>query len=108
MAIINAINKQRMGTPVLVVSAMPAAICAKLKSLTGLDYVEGYGMSETMAATHINPPQRPKRQCLGIPIFGVDSRIVDPLTLRELPQGEAGEIVVVPAGLYAKYAAAGR
>jgi fatty-acyl-CoA synthase len=75
-------------------AAMPAAICAKLKALTGLDYVEGYGMSETMAATHINPPQRPKPQCLGIPVFDVDSRVVDPATLAELPAGETGEILV--------------
>lgn len=75
-------------------AAMPEAVAARLKALTGLDYVEGYGMSETMAATHINPPQAPKRQCLGIPVFDVDARVVDPATLAELPQGEAGEIVV--------------
>jgi len=75
-------------------AAMPAAIVARLKELTGLDYVEGYGMSETMAATHINPPQRPKPQCLGIPVFDVDARVVDPVTLEEVPQGETGEIVV--------------
>jgi len=46
-----------------------------------------------MAATHLNPPERAKMQCLGIPIFGVDSRVVDPETLRELPAGEVGEIV---------------
>ncbi|HET7864927.1 MAG TPA: long-chain fatty acid--CoA ligase [Burkholderiaceae bacterium] len=75
-------------------AAMPQAICAKLKEKTGLDYVEGYGMSETMAATHINPPQRPKQQCLGIPVFDVDARVVDPATMQELPQGETGEIIV--------------
>ena len=75
-------------------AAMPAAIVAKLKEVTGLDYVEGYGMSETMAATHINPPQRPKPQCLGIPVFDVDSRVVDPATMQEVAQGETGEIVV--------------
>jgi fatty-acyl-CoA synthase len=75
-------------------AAMPQAIAAKLKELTGLDYVEGYGMSETMAATHINPPQRPKQQCLGIPVFDVDARVVDPETLRELPAGETGEVIV--------------
>jgi fatty-acyl-CoA synthase len=47
-----------------------------------------------MAATHLNPPERPKMQCLGIPIFGVDSRIIDPVTLRELPPGESGEIIM--------------
>jgi fatty-acyl-CoA synthase len=75
-------------------AAMPAAVAAKLKQLTGLDYVEGYGMTETLAATHINPPQRPKPQCLGIPVFDVDARIIDPASLSELPQGETGEIVV--------------
>ena len=75
-------------------AAMPKAVAQRLKDLTGLDYVEGYGMSETMAATHINPPHRPKPQCLGIPVFDVDSRVVDPATFAELPPGEIGEIVV--------------
>lgn len=48
-------------------AAMPEAVAEKLKKVTGLDYLEGYGLSETMAATHINPPDRPKAQCLGIP-----------------------------------------
>lgn len=75
-------------------AAMPEAVAKKLKDLTGLDYVEGYGMSETLAATHINPPQRPKPQCLGIPVFDVDARVLDPLTLQEVAPGETGEIVV--------------
>jgi fatty-acyl-CoA synthase len=75
-------------------AAMPAAVAQKLKELTGLDYVEGYGMSETLAATHINPPQRPKPQCLGIPVFDVDARVIDPATLAEVPPGETGEIII--------------
>ena len=75
-------------------AAMPKAVAQQLKDLTGLDYVEGYGMTETMAATHINPPHRPKPQCLGIPVFDVDARVVDPATFAELPPGEIGEIVV--------------
>jgi len=75
-------------------AAMPKAVAQRLKDLTGLDYVEGYGMSETMAATHINPPHRPKPQCLGIPVFDVDARVVDPASFSELPPGEIGEIVV--------------
>jgi fatty-acyl-CoA synthase len=74
-------------------AAMPEAVALKLKQLTGLAYGEGYGMSEAMAATHINPPQRAKPQCLGIPVFDVDARVVDPATLQELPPGEVGEIV---------------
>jgi fatty-acyl-CoA synthase len=73
-------------------AAMPAAIAQKLLDLTGQQYMEGYGLSETMAASHINPPQRMKQQCLGIPHLNVDSRIVDPVSLQELPPGENGEI----------------
>ncbi|MDB5770698.1 MAG: long-chain fatty acid--CoA ligase [Burkholderia sp.] len=73
-------------------AAMPAAVAQKLFDLTGQQYMEGYGLSETMAASHVNPPNRMKQQCLGIPYLNVDSRIVDPVTLKELPRGEKGEI----------------
>jgi fatty-acyl-CoA synthase len=75
-------------------ATMPASVAQKLKDITGLDYIEGYGMSETIAATHINPVDKPHLQCLGVPVFGVDSRVLDPETLEELPHGEAGEIVI--------------
>jgi fatty-acyl-CoA synthase len=73
-------------------SAMPAAVAQRLEDM-GVPFVEGYGLSETIAPTHFNPLDRPKKQCLGIPIYEVDSRVVDPETLRELPEGEAGEIL---------------
>ena len=72
---------------------MPAGIARKMSELIGLDYIEAYGLSETIAPTHINPAQAPKQQCLGIPIFDVDCRIVDPETLEELGSNELGEIV---------------
>jgi len=75
-------------------AAMPAAVAEKLFEMTGLRYIEGYGLTETMAPTHINPPQAPKAQCLGIPIFDVDARVIDLDTLEELGPGETGEIVV--------------
>ncbi len=74
-------------------AAMPEAVAAMLKSRFGLSYIEGYGLTETASFLHCNPVGRGKRQCLGIPSFGVDSRIVDPLTLEELPVGETGELV---------------
>ena len=75
-------------------AAMPKAVALALEKLLGMKYAEGYGMTETMAATHSNPPDRPKEQCLGMPIFDVDARVVDPATLQELPQGQTGEIIV--------------
>lgn len=74
-------------------AAMPEAIAAKLERMCGVTYQEGYGLSETIAATHMNPPQRPKKQCLGIPIFSVESRVVSPTTFEELPPGEVGEVI---------------
>jgi fatty-acyl-CoA synthase len=75
-------------------AAMPEAIAQKLDDMLGIPYVEGYGMSETMAATHLNPMQRPKKQCLGMPLYDVDSRVIDAHTLLEVAQGESGEIIV--------------
>jgi fatty-acyl-CoA synthase len=75
-------------------AAMPQAVAQKLLELYGLRYSEGYGLTETAAPSHNNPPDRPKQQCLGIPYVSTDARVVDPITLAELPQGESGEIVV--------------
>ncbi len=75
-------------------AAMPEAVAQSLLDQFGLKYIEGYGLTETAAPSHTNPPDAPKKQCLGIPFMGVDSRVVDPETLKELPQGESGEIVM--------------
>jgi fatty-acyl-CoA synthase len=75
-------------------AAMPQAVAQRLLEQYGLYYVEGYGLTETAAPSHNNPPDNPKQQCLGVPIFGTDSRVVDPETLKEMPQGEQGEIII--------------
>ncbi|MGI1677629.1 MAG: long-chain fatty acid--CoA ligase [Cellvibrionaceae bacterium] len=75
-------------------AAMPEAVAKKVRDTFGLDFLEGYGLSETIAPTHTNPMYRPKRQCLGLPTFGTDAAIIDPATLKEVPQGEVGEIIV--------------
>jgi fatty-acyl-CoA synthase len=75
-------------------AAMPEALARKLEEVIGLPYVEGYGLSETMAPSHINPPQRPKRQCGGIPFYNTDARVLDIQDFHELGPGEVGEIVV--------------
>lgn len=73
---------------------LPEAVGKKLYELTGLKFVEGYGMTETISQTHFNPPDRPKMQCIGIPDFGVDARIIDLDTMEELPTGKEGELVI--------------
>ncbi|GGD15536.1 long-chain fatty acid--CoA ligase [Pontibacillus salipaludis] len=75
-------------------AALPEAVGNKLYEMTGLKFIEGYGLSETISHTHFNPPDRPKLQCLGVPSFDVDARIIDPATQLELGVNETGEIVV--------------
>jgi fatty-acyl-CoA synthase len=75
-------------------AAMPQAVAQRLLDNYGLRYVEGYGLTETAAPSHCNPPDAPKQQCLGLPFMSTDARIVDPETLQELPVGQQGEIVI--------------
>lgn len=75
-------------------AAVPEAVAQRLRDLTGLEIIEGYGMSETAGVTHINPFHRPRPQCLGIPIYDVDARVLDLDDGRELGVGETGEIVI--------------
>ncbi len=57
---------------------------------------EGYGLSETSPVTHANPPDGPVvAGSIGRPAPGTEVRVVDVETgMRELPVGEAGEIVI--------------
>ncbi|WP_088278911.1 AMP-binding protein [Ideonella sp. A 288] len=74
-------------------AAVPDAVSALLRDRYGLALNEAYGMTETASFLHCNPVGREKPCCLGVPTFGVDSRVVDPVTLAELPPGEVGELV---------------
>jgi len=74
-------------------ASMPEAVAAKLQERIGLPFLEGYGLTETTAPSHANPPHRPKRQCAGIPYFDTDSRVIDPATFKELGPNEVGEII---------------
>jgi len=75
-------------------AAMPQAVAQRLLDQFGLRYAEGYGLTETAAPSHSNPPDAPKQQCLGVPFLSTEARVVDPITLQEMPQGEAGEIII--------------
>jgi fatty-acyl-CoA synthase len=74
-------------------AAMPHAVAQRLLDEFGVSFAEGYGLTETAAPSHANPPERAKLQCLGIPIFSVDSRHRRSAEPEELPVGEVGEII---------------
>ena len=82
---------------------MPQAVAERLTRQFGLHYLEGYGLSETMAATHNNPQHRPKQQCLGLPTFNTEAKVIDPATRSILAAGETGEIVVSGPQLFKGY-----
>jgi fatty-acyl-CoA synthase len=84
-------------------AAMPQAVAQRLLEQFGLRYVEGYGLTETAAPSHSNPPDAPKQQCLGIPFMSCDARVVDPDTRLEVAPGEQGEIVVHGPMVFAGY-----
>lgn len=84
-------------------AAMPQAVAQRLLEQYGLSFAEGYGLTETAAPSHSNPPDAPKQQCLGIPFMSTESRVVDPDTLQEMPQGEAGEIIMHGPSVFQGY-----
>lgn len=76
-------------------SAMPEAVAQQLHEMTGLRFVECYGMTETMAPVTQNPPQRPKEQSVGVPAIGTEVLVLDVDTRAPLTSpGAVGEIAV--------------
>jgi fatty-acyl-CoA synthase len=76
-------------------SALAESVNKRLADELDITYLEGYGMTETCSMVMCNPPRRAKRQCLGIPTFGVSAMIVDAVTLESMPDGataESGEL----------------
>lgn len=75
-------------------SAMPDAVAKRLYDLTGLEFVEVYGMTESMGPVTHNPADNPKSGCVGIPVMNTDLLLLDPDTLTPVAAGEVGEITI--------------
>jgi fatty-acyl-CoA synthase len=75
-------------------ASMPEAVANKLFELCGIEYMEAYGMTETISQTHINPPHMLRKQCLGFPTFDTHAMVIDPETMAPLGPNEQGEIIV--------------
>ena len=70
---------------------------------TGCSIVEGYGLSETCATSHVNPVHRPKAGAFGCPVPGMQAAVLDPETLQAVPPGETGELVLSGPNVMAGY-----
>jgi fatty-acyl-CoA synthase len=75
-------------------ASMPASVVQRLSERWGLRFAEGYGLTETISATHLNPLDAPKPQCLGLPIYNTHALVADPETLTPCAQGDLGEILI--------------
>jgi len=88
-------------------SALPMEVQKKFENFTGGRLVEGYGLTETSPVTHCNPLDDPKKNrigTIGIPVSDTEAKVVDMETgTRDLPPGEAGELVIKGPQVMAGY-----
>jgi long-chain acyl-CoA synthetase len=70
---------------------------------TGASIVEGYGLTETAATSHVNPVTRPKPGSFGCPVPNVLAAVIDPESLAVVPPGETGELVLHGPNVMAGY-----
>ncbi len=75
---------------------LPVEVIREFDEMTGAVIVEGYGLTESSPATHINPFEgRRKVGSIGIPLSDTYCKLVDvDETEKEVPIGERGEIAI--------------
>ncbi len=75
---------------------LPSSVKEAFEGLIGGYLVEGYGLSEAPTATHCNPVDgENKVGSIGLPLPGVECRLVDLLTQRlDVSPGEQGELLI--------------
>jgi long-chain acyl-CoA synthetase len=75
-------------------ASLPAEVLRGFEEAFGCKLLEGYGLSETSPVASSNRPDRERRPgSVGVPIDGVQMRIVDD-DGAEVPVGSRGEIVI--------------
>ena len=81
---------------------LPKAVGERLAQL-GINYAEGYGLTEAGSGTLSNPKGRIKLQCLGMPTFNVDAMVINPETFKTLPPDESGELVLRAESMFKEF-----
>ena len=61
---------------------------------TGAKIIEGYGLTECSAVSHVNPLGRPKDGSFGVPLPNIGAAVVDHETGEYLHPGEVGELII--------------
>lgn len=65
--------------------------------------VNGYGNNECLGATIVSPMFANKPGSIGVPMKGIDIKIVNPETGLSLPQGYIGELYISSDNLFVEY-----
>jgi fatty-acyl-CoA synthase len=76
-------------------AAMPQAVAQRLLELYGLRYVEGLWPDRNRRPITRQPARCPQAAVPGHPVHQHRCPVIDPDTLQEMPQGEAGEIIIL-------------
>jgi len=75
-------------------AAMPVEVMRAFEQKYDVKILEGYGLSETSPIATFNRMDRPtKPGSIGLPVWGVAVRVVDP-DGNDVPTDEAGEIII--------------
>lgn len=82
---------------------LPKEVIEAFELASGARLLEGYGLTETVAACCLNPPDGvSKAGSIGTPLAGFEMKVVDAHG-KELPREDAGEIAVRGKGVSAGY-----
>lgn len=65
--------------------------------------VNGYGNNECLGATIVSPMFANKPGSIGVPMEGIEVKVVNPETEEILPQGEIGELYISSDNLFVEY-----
>lgn len=74
-------------------ASLPQQVAEDFAAKFGIGITEGYGLSEASPVVATNPQFRAKHLSIGLPVPGVEVKIVDPEG-KALPPREVGELVV--------------
>jgi long-chain acyl-CoA synthetase len=82
---------------------LPAEVLDAFEKETGIRMLEGYGLTETVGACCLNPPEgTTKAGSVGVPLAGYELKILGDEG-EEMPRGQVGEIAVRGKGVMSGY-----
>ncbi len=76
-------------------AALPVEMLSRFAQRFGVQILEGYGLSETSPlAVFADPGRDPRPGSIGIPVWGIEARLIDPEWNTVTGVGEIGEIAL--------------